>query len=602
MPPKRAAREYRGNFCHQCHRQKIKCSREQPCRSCASAKRPCTYAVRDRQVTVSESYLKSLESALAESGPSDVGKEYPDNALRDGLARDAETACAHRPLDPLVENSTVELFVSKLKQTPKLKQSSGTLGSRTRSSFSHDGDVKRESTTSPMYEYFALNYDTSHAKCTFKLPPYPYAIYLLDQFTIYSGYDWHWFRLNTFRRRLDNVYSTMNSGESKDRIWLCRLLVVFALGSCALALLKVPYEESSIDHLETLNLVAFCSFFLDRQKTAYLYAGLSTRMCNMLQLHKASSSLDCSPVEREHRKRVWWSTFCMDRMASSQMGLLPALQIDQVDLKYPTQAGLTPEELEEFSDPDFLTARIQLTIIQSNAVSDVCHLGQDDSKDTETVFRPMLRRLDAWKAGLPAHMALEIGDGLPKLRGQLPFVRSLANLYIRFNQCVIVLLRPLLLRQIACIFSKEKSNASQEDLKDMNNTCLRSARSNLRILIDVRKQGLLARLGIMENMHLFSSLMVLCLAMSINARHPDSFYKHSDDAATYESGKDVLCDMIRAGSLAARGHEKMLNEIEALGHCIAIDGTAKGDLMAEQWDIDEWMTQLFDGENVSDVF
>ncbi|XXG99250.1 hypothetical protein Hte_005587 [Hypoxylon texense] len=557
-----------------------------------------------REYRVSEGYLKSLEGALAESGPSVNARKRrnvdPGHAPQDGVSRDADTTLARRPLDPLMENSTVELFVSKLKQIPKLKHSPGTLGGQTESTASGDGDVKRESTKSQIYEYFALNYDTSHAKCTFKLPPYPYAIHLLDQFIIYNGYDWHWFHIRTFRRRLDNLYATINSAESKDRIWLCQLLVVFALGSCvrgqeprislgldgqasqdlegdtspasspppgmeffeqALALLKVPYEESSIDHLETVNLV----------------------------LHKASSSLDCSPVEREHRKRVWWSTFCMDRMASTQMGLLPALQADQVDLEYPTQKGLAPDDLEEFSDPDYLTARVQLTIIQSDAANDVYHLGQDDARDIETILRPVLRRLDTWKADLPDHMTLGIEDGLPELTGQLPLLRSLANLHLRFNQ-------------IACIFSKEELNASQKDLMDMNDTCLRSARSNLRILIDVRSRGLLARLGIMENMHLFSSLMVLSLAMSINARHPNSFQQRPDDALTYESGKDVLHDMTRAGSLAARGHEKMLSDVEALGRSIEMDGTEGGEAVAEQWDIDEWMTQLLDGENVSDIF
>lgn len=121
-------------------------------------------------------------------------------------------------------------------------------------------------------------------------------------------------------------------------------------------------------------------------------------------------------------------------MASTQTGLLPALQTVQVDLEYPTQKGLTPDDLEEFSDPDFLTARVQLTIIQSDAANDVCHLGQDDAKDIDAILRPVLRRLDTWKADLPEHMALGIEDRLPELIGQLPLMRSLANLYLRFNQ------------------------------------------------------------------------------------------------------------------------------------------------------------------------
>jgi proline utilization trans-activator len=120
-------------------------------------------------------------------------------------------------------------------------------------------------------------------------------VHLLDQFTIYLGHDWHWFRLQKFRQRLHNTYLTANVAESKDRIWLCQLLVVLALGESvnpgrqpeirldlndlssqtfgektesasvplpgreffeqALKLLNIPYENPSIDHIEALNLI-----------------------------------------------------------------------------------------------------------------------------------------------------------------------------------------------------------------------------------------------------------------------------------------------------------------------------------------------------------
>jgi proline utilization trans-activator len=165
-----------------------------------------------------------------------------------------------------------------------------------------------------------------------------------------------------------------------------------------------------------------------------MYVGASARLCNMLQLHQASASLQSSPVEREHRKRVWWSTFCLDRMMSTQLGLLPSLHVDQADLDYPTQAGLSVDDAEEFADPDYLTARVQLTIIQANNSKTVFHVGDDDAHDIETILRPMLRRLGAWKAGLPTHMALEMEDGVAKPTRSLACMRSLANLYLRFNQ------------------------------------------------------------------------------------------------------------------------------------------------------------------------
>lgn len=106
----------------------------------------------------------------------------------------------------------------------------------------------------------------------------------------------------------------------------------------------------------------------------------------------------------------------------------------------------------------------------------------------------------------------------------------------------------------------------------------------------------------MEAMHLFTSLMISCLAMSINARRPDSFEEQIEDPLIYEAAKEVLHYMARTGSLAARGHKAMLKEVETLGQSIATVGVEGADLLTEQWDMDEWISQLFDGENMLDMF
>ncbi|KAK7216108.1 hypothetical protein V2G26_004111 [Clonostachys chloroleuca] len=64
-------------------------------------------------------------------------------------------------------------------------------------------------------------------------------------------------------------------------------------------------------------------------------------------------------------------------------------------------------------------------------------------------------------------------------------------MHLRFNHCILLLLRPLILRQVACLFSDEKSNAPQEDLEYINNNCLKSAWLNVLIMINVRSAGLI---------------------------------------------------------------------------------------------------------------
>lgn len=297
-----------------------------------------------------------------------------------------------------------------------------------------------------------------------------------------------------------------------------------------------------------------------------MYAGVSARMCNMLQLHETSSSRDCSPVERENRKRVWWSTFCIDRMASTQMGVLPTLQIDQGDLSYPTNDGLACENMDEFSDPDYLTARIQLTIIQADAVND--HDNDNNDAKIDTFLHPTLRRLQAWKDGLPAHMAVAFHESMAKTEDNMALLRSLANLHLRHNhvcnlsksgglglrwkrtpvtikniltslQCVILLLRPLLLRQISYIVSNEESNedsqVQQNDLQDLNQICLDTARSSLNMLIDLRTCGLLGGFFFLAHIQISQKNQTLfltkqfhrCSTAGLHGKHASRFEPHN---------------------------------------------------------------------------
>jgi hypothetical protein len=105
----------------------------------------------------------------------------------------------------------------------------------------------------------------------------------------------------------------------------------------------------------------------------------------------------------------------------------------------------------------------------------------------------------------------------------------------------------------------------------------------------------------MENMHLFSSLMIMCLAMAIHTRHPRSFCVQPDDSATYEAGKDVLHDMIRSGSLPAREHKRMLGEMESLAERIASKNLMPMPTLLDDWDADEWMAQLLEGGNINNI-
>lgn len=178
-----------------------------------------------------------------------------------------------------------------------------------------------------------------------------------------------------------------------------------------------------------------------------MYAGLSARMSNLLMLHKPLSVQGSFVVDREHRKRVWWTSYCLDRMTSTEMGLSPAFQFDDVELDYPTDEILSPEDSMEFYEVDYLTARIQITFIKADIDTSVPRLRKDNTADVETMLGPILLKLESWKTGLPGHMSFDVQNGMPENMKQMASMRSLASLYLRYNQvCESSLYRKILLR------------------------------------------------------------------------------------------------------------------------------------------------------------
>ncbi|OKL63836.1 hypothetical protein UA08_00772 [Talaromyces atroroseus] len=617
MPPLSSGRS--SSACHRCHKRKVRCSRanayrwfqELPCRSCRMANQRCTYPIRDRNITVSESFVRSLEARALAYAP-DASPSSGHESLR------GSTAQGYQP--PLVEDSTSEAFLARLKQIRQ--QNAGPVFPDLQD---HDSSPSNPHTdySSPSYDYVQLDFDTSHSPCSFKLPPYPYALALLDQFDVFLGHDFHWFLRKSFRRRLELTYRNPDSPQVKDRVWLCTLLVVFALGESynvgrppeirlgqvvvpgengssvsgpppgtvffehALALLKVRYEDPTIDQIEALNLITFYSYSLHRKRAAYVYAGLSARLSNILRLHKPSPPSSFSPIEIEHRKRVWWTAYCLDRMTSTETGLLPIFHRDQIELAYPCDEMLPLEDADEFSDGISLATQVQLAFLHADICETVKNLGDGDTAYDKKLTEPIIQQLETLRLRLPPHLSFDVEDGMPRAMQEMSN-RSLASLYQRYYQCFVLLLRPLFLKQINYLLSNDAVNASQESLKYMTNICLRAARTNLLLIIGLRQCDRMTKFGFWESLHLFSGLTIVSLAISVNLRWPGSFDEKPDDGETYQTARCLLSEMADAGNLASKGQLRMLDEVEALQDVLTgADSTAFE--LFNLWDMEAWL-------------
>lgn len=155
---------------------------------------------------------------------------------------------------------------------------------------------------------------------------------------------------------------------------------------------------------------------------------MALRLCLTLGLHhNVPEGYTISAVEREHRIRVWWSVYIIDRMTSSKLGHPVTVQDSDIDVDLPSMDNLTPSEQEEFSDPSHLIAHVKLARISGDIISDIYGRSSQTKAFVQSVQK-ILRSLRTWAETLPA--SVQISQTKPLKYSS----RNVASLHLCFNQ------------------------------------------------------------------------------------------------------------------------------------------------------------------------
>ncbi|KAE8401785.1 hypothetical protein BDV37DRAFT_253974 [Aspergillus pseudonomiae] len=465
---------------------------------------------------------------------------------------------------------------------------------------------------------------------TITFPPYSYALYLLGQFESFMGCDYHWYQKKRFRTRIDNLYDPSRSYQI-EKTWLCCVSVVLALGESyndivspaflvdsraglsansadtidservnppgielfkqALLLLPPSYEEPTVEQVEALNLITFYCYSLNRRKTAYTYAGTALRLAKLLGLSKPQPAM--SPLEREHRKRVWWTTICMDVTTCIELSLEPACVFKEDSIGFPDSSQLSMEDAEEFSDPQYLTAQVKLCRIKYQIIRTVSELRFGNAVEAQALIGPCLQALNRWSLEFSPRLEFTEEGGFLDKTLAFPPMRTVASLLLRYNQCFILLLRPFLLKQLHTLVHGQEDFMTCDDVVSLNTQCLQAATHSTAILFALLKCHKIAKFGFWESLHIFSSLTVHVISGCLMEKRPNAF-AGARTSALYSPVRSLLGEMARLGNAASKDHEKMIHDIEDL----FTDITPNTDLTERVEDVVEWPEYL-NAENMT---
>lgn len=117
----------------------------------------------------------------------------------------------------------------------------------------------------------------------------------------------------------------------------------------------------------------------------------------------------------------------MDRMISTELGVAPALSSVPDGMQLPSSGGLSFAELEEFSDPNLLTATTQLCEIKRMVVKAAARQGDVDYEKRMDVIKPSIDMLQEWRRSLPCSMVFAFEESLPTRLMEDQYGRILAR-------------------------------------------------------------------------------------------------------------------------------------------------------------------------------
>lgn len=222
-------------------------------------------------------------------------------------------------------------------------------------------------------------------------------------------------------------------------------------------------------------------------------------------MHRAASRYTTlTPVERETRRRTWWVLYFFDRFSASKLGHPIAVRDEDIDVEMPSMEGLTTEEMAEFLDPRSLIINIKLGRIIGNILTQIYGIPKATNGRYIHQVHSILKQLRAWHDELPPDMVVRERDT----------PRTVANLALAFNQCIIQTTRPVLLHLFKTqvqLGSSVRQDASSIILA-LADSCVNAAQASSHIVENLFLDGSIAMFGYYDAQHIFSAAMILLMS------------------------------------------------------------------------------------------
>ncbi|KAI1453145.1 hypothetical protein F4805DRAFT_385350 [Annulohypoxylon moriforme] len=316
--------------------------------------------------------------------------------------------------------------------------------------------------------------------------------------------------------------------------WLCCLYMIIILGSRAL-----PQNGDSLEFqrkwfaqvdrlpplLGTSSLPNVCAYMLlslyfhntNDRTSAWTFQGAACRLAIALGMHRESSSDLFEPVERQLRKRVWWTLYGYEQFLCCSLGRPSAIDDREMDVGIPD---------EEYLDTNLLPSRYVEHEAQLNMLLAAVRRGIFDPSfvpgKMSTRALEFLDALAGWEDALPR--GLGPAAFMASLDGNSNQRRSSMLLHVQYHHALTFLTRPFLLETIRSSCGGESLGPDAYRVRGLSKVCLTAAMRCSELIVNIWRAGHINGVTWIDIFYAYMASLDISLALL----SPDSLHQDEE--------------------------------------------------------------------------
>lgn len=243
----------------------------------------------------------------------------------------------------------------------------------------------------------------------------------------------------------DALEKAIKNINDVQRPMRCKLLVLFALGEVyssrvaaqeatfpglsyfaqARRMVSIPAERPTLHAVEIALLLVLYSYNLNRRHMAYLLASSAVRLGIVMGLNlNVPDGMYSNPLAREHRTRLWWTAYTLDRTCCSKLGHPASIADEDIIVDYPSGENL--ETSTDFEDVEYAQKSLELAGLSQQTRQQLYSRRKYLVPFAQRV-QTTLKNITKWMETLPPHLQLDNGQRFAQ-------PNSIVYLHLRFNQ------------------------------------------------------------------------------------------------------------------------------------------------------------------------